>query len=176
MREIKNPLIILAVISGILFCSVLLLYNMKETEKEKRLNVQRNLDEVITAKKEIETKLQDTEVENSGIKAMLKQAEEKVIVLSTDLDNEKASVATAAAVLKEKDAEITTLKTKLTESNAEREKLLEDMQRLNEEQIRLKFYLENIMKTKEEMEKKAQEIADKQGVSLGTIVINQKAK
>jgi len=175
-KEIKNPLIILAVVSGILLCSVVMLYSMKEAEKEKRVNVQRHLDEVLVAKQEIETKLRDAEIENSGIKANLKAEEEKLAVISKNLEDEKAAGAKTAAAAQEKDTEITYLKAKLAESNAERDKLLDDMQRLNEEQVRLKFYLENIMKTKEEMDKKAKEIAEKQGVSLGTIVINQKGK
>jgi hypothetical protein len=37
----------------------------------------------------------------------------------------------------------------------------------------MKFQLENLMKTKEELEKKAKEIAEKEGVSLGTVVIKR---
>ena len=41
------------------------------------------------------------------------------------------------------------------------------------DQVRFKFQLDGLIKTKEELEKRAKDLAEKEGVSLGTIVVNQ---
>ena len=53
------------------------------------------------------------------------------------------------------------------------EEAIADLEKLNERFLSMKFQLENLMKTKEELEVKAKEIVEQEGVSLGTVVIRQ---
>jgi chromosome segregation ATPase len=175
-KQINQPLLLLSVVAAMLLVSTVMLYIAKEAEKTEKANAQRRLSEALEARKTIEAKLREIENEAAGAKSSLKAQEEKIAALSKDLEEQKSASAKYAAAIKEKEAEIDCLKIRLAEAKAERDKLVGDLQRLNDEHVQLKFYFENIMKSKEEIDKKAKEIAEKQGISLGTIVIKQNSK
>ena len=175
-KNINLSFILLSVLAAMLLVSLALLYNQKEAEQKMRANTERRLEEALVAKKALEAKLREAESENASIRNSLKAGEEKFAALSRSLEEEKASVAKTASGAQEKEAQIALLKARLAESDKERERLLRDLERLNNEHLQLKFYFENMMKTKEEMDKKAKEIAEKQGVSLGTIVVQQDSR
>ena len=65
------------------------------------------------------------------------------------------------------------MKTKVEYIRAEKEYAVKSLEKLNEEYLNMKFHLENLIKTKEELEVKAKELSEKEGVALGTVVIKQ---
>ena len=78
--------------------------------------------------------------------------------------------------LQEHEDEIRALRSKLENEEAEKESLLKKVEKANEDYLSIKVQLENTLKTKEEMEQKAKELVEKEGVSLGTIVVDQKTQ
>ena len=68
------------------------------------------------------------------------------------------------------------MKMSLENERAEKDSILKKIEKTNEENINLKAQLDNLLKTKEEIDKKAKELIEREGVSLGTIVVDQKAR
>jgi len=178
MRISTNPVnipLILSFAAAIIFLIFsFVLYGAKEKERETRISVQNRLDETLAAKERVELRLRDLEIEAAAVKANLKAKEDELGVMSGRLEEEKALSSEKSAALKEKDTQISRLTSNIGEVRIERDKIAGDLEKLNYEHQQLKFYLDNLMKTKEEIDAKAKEIIKKQGVSLGTIVLNQK--
>ena len=61
----------------------------------------------------------------------------------------------------------------MEDAKTEKGEALKNLEKTNEAYLGMKFQLENLMKTKEELEKKASEITEKEGVSLGTVIIKR---
>jgi len=170
----KNPVILLALTSAILLVGVIVLYSAKEGERAKKVSIQKELDTVAAAKLDAELRLRELEVANAGLMNDLAAQRERHNAVVKELENEKAMSRQHASAIKESDAKMGALMSKIDDLREERDSLMKDLEKLNEEYLNVKFYLANMLNTKEEMEKKAKELAEKQGVSLGTIVINQK--
>lgn len=149
------------------------MYMIKESEKDKRINLQKQVDSLLIEKQNLEIKLKDAEVANIQISSNIRLQEEKINALAKELEGQKTINDKNAAKLREKEMETQNLKDRIEEVRGERLDALKTLDRLNEAYLNLKFQLENLMKTKEELEDKAKEIAEKEGVSLGTVVIKR---
>lgn len=171
-RSDKAVLIISFAVIILLFASGFL-YIMKESEKDKRISLQRQADALTIEKQNLETKLKDSEIANVQIQSSVKFQEEKIDMLYKELEDEKTANSKNITKLQEKEFEIQNLRARIEESKAEIQEARKSAEALNEDRLNMKFQLENLIKTKEELEKKAKEIADKEGVSLGTVVIKR---
>lgn len=149
------------------------LYMMKENEKDKRINLQRQVDTLTIEKQNLEVRLKESEVANTQAASAIKFQEEKIGMLSKNLEDEKTAADKNITRLQEKEFEIQNLKARIEEARAEKQEAQRNTEKLNEDYLNIKFQLENLIKTKEELEKKAKELADKEGVSLGTVVIKR---
>lgn len=149
------------------------LYMMKENEKEKRINLQRQVDTLTIEKQSLEVRLKESDVANAQAASTIKFQEEKISALSKDLEDEKAAGGKNVVKLQEKEFEIQNLKARIEEVKAEKQEVQKNAEKLNEDYLNIKFQLENLVRTKEELEKKAKELTDKEGVSLGTVVIKR---
>lgn len=156
----------------LLFATVFL-YIMKENERDKRIGLQRQIDELIMKEQGFEAKLKETEIANAQMAASIKFQEEKISMLVKSLEDEKEARSKNLANIHGKEIETQNLKAKIEDIKAEKEVALKSLEKLNEEYLNMKFYMENLIKTKEELEKKAKNLAEKEGVSLGTVVIKQ---
>lgn len=157
----------------LLIISVGSLYMMKEGERDKKMELQKQVDSLTMEKQNLESKLKETEIVNAQTAANIKIQEEKISMLLKNIEEEKASNSKSAAEIKGKEVEIQNLKGKIEEIRAEKMEALRTLNRLNEAYLNLKFQLENLTKTREELENKAKELAEKEGVSLGTVVIKR---
>lgn len=157
----------------LLIFAVVSLYIIKEHEREKRVGLQRQVDALSIEKQNLEVRLKDSEVNNAQSSSTIKFQEERIAMLSKEVEDEKVAAGKNIAKLQEKEFEIQNLKSRLEESKAEKQEIQKSMDKLNEDYMNIKFQLENLIKTKEELEKKAKELADKEGVSLGTVVIKR---
>jgi len=169
--RIFSILLLIAVI--ILLFAVNSLYMMKESEKDKRINLQKQFDGLTIEKQNIESKLKDAEIAYAQASSTVKVQEEKISALLKDLDEEKKTSGVNIAKIQEKESEIQRLKSKIEDVKAEKQSAILDLEKLNERHLSMKFQLENLLKTKEELENSAKELAEKEGVSLGTVVIKQ---
>ncbi len=172
----RIPLIIFLILTMVLLYFNVNLFFSKERERSQRVSIEKRLDEVTAAKDEIETRLKETEAVNMEIRATLKAQEENMNFMTQRLNEEKASAAQALTVLREKDIEVERLRTKFEDGKELNEELLQRLEKLTEDYIDMKFQLEILRSSKEELEKKAQELAAKQDISLGTVVVEQPAK
>ena len=163
------------VIILLLFLAVYL-YMMKENEKDKRMSLQKQFDVLTVEKQNLEARLKDADVANVQATSNIKFQEEKIDMLSKGLEEEKAANNKNIAKIQEKEFEIQNLKAKVDEVRGEKLESLRTLSRLNEAYMNLKFQLENLVKTKEELEKKAKEVAEQEGVSLGTVIIKRPDK
>ncbi len=175
-KNLKVILIISSALSIVLLCTTVSFYILKENEKEKKIAIQKSLDETKAAKQSLENRLKDIEITNAELKTSIKSQEEKISMLSQTIEGEKLANKGYLANIQERDSDIEKLKAKIEEEKAEKEALLNQLEKLNENYLNMKFHLENLIKTKEELEKKAKELAEKEGISLGAIVIKQSAE
>ena len=157
----------------LLLFAVVSLYMAKESEKEKRTNLQRQVDGLSVEKQNLEAKVRDLELTGIQTASSIRFQEEKISALAKDLEDEKAVVAKNITALQAKEFEIQSLKTRIEEMKAEKLDMQKNAEKLNEDYLNIKFQLENLIKTKKELEKKARAIAEKEGVSLGTVVIKR---
>ncbi|OGW93498.1 MAG: hypothetical protein A3G36_02525 [Omnitrophica bacterium RIFCSPLOWO2_12_FULL_45_13] len=157
----------------LLLFTAVFLYIMKENERDKRVGLQRQVDELMMKEQAFEAKLKETEIANAQMAASIKFQEEKINMLAKSLEDEKEERGKNLAKIQGKEIETQNLKAKIEEVKAEKEGALKSLEKLNEEYLNMKFYMENLIKTKEELEKKAKDLAEREGVSLGTVVIKQ---
>ena len=157
----------------LLLFAVVSLYMAKENEKEKRANLQRQVDGLSIEKQNLEVKVRDLELTGIQTASSIRFQEEKISALTKDLEDEKAVVAKNITALQAKEFEIQSLKTRIEEMKAEKLDMQKNAEKLNEDYLNIRFQLENLIKTKKELEKKARAIAEKEGVSLGTVVIKR---
>jgi len=157
----------------LLLFSTIFLYVTKESEKEKRIGLQKQIEELTIKGQGFEAKLKEAEIAGAQMAASIKFQEEKINMLTKDLEDEKAAGAKSTARMQEKEFEIQNLKAKIEEIKTDKRGIAKDLEKLYEHHLNLEFQMENLVKTKEELEKKAKELVDKEGVSLGTVVIKQ---
>ena len=151
------------------------LYMMKENEKDKRINLQKQIDVLTVEKQNLEARLKEAEVAGVQATSSLKFQEEKISMLSKSIEDVKETNSKTVAKLQEKEYEIQNLKAKIEEAKADKQEVQKNLEKLNEDYLNMKFQMENLIRTKEELEKKAKDIVEKEGVSLGTVVIKRPA-
>jgi chromosome segregation ATPase len=168
------------VLSAISFITIILLlfttiflYITKESERDKRISLQKQIEELTIKGQSFEAKLKETEIANAQMAAGIKFQEEKINMLAKGLEDEKAVNGKTTAKIQEKEFEIQSLKAKIEEIKADKRGIAKDLEKLYEHHLNMEFQLDNLVKTKEELEKKAKELSEKEGVSLGTVVIKQ---
>ncbi len=172
-KDSRVYLIFLAIAYLLLFYSSVSLFVMKEGERDKRITLQKRFDDISVTKQELETKLKEIESANAEIKANVKFQEDKISMLTQRLEEEKSQNARSTAKFQEKEIQIQNLKVRIDEEKAEKAGMIKQLEKLNGDYLAMKVQLEYMMKSKEEVEKKAKEMAEKEDVSLGTIVITQ---
>ncbi|MDO8535934.1 MAG: hypothetical protein Q7S30_02870 [Candidatus Omnitrophota bacterium] len=161
------------IIIVLLLFTTIFLYITKESEKDKRISLQRQVEELTIKGKNFEDKLKETEITNAQMAASIKFQEEKINMLVKGLEDEKEARARSIASMQAKEIEAANLKAKIDEVKAQKEDVMRSLEKLNEEYLNMKFHLENLIKTKEELEVKAKELSEKEGVSLGTVIVKQ---
>lgn len=172
-KDSRVYLIFLAIAYLLLIYSSVSLFIMKEAEKDKRVTLQKRHDDLTTVKQELETKLKEIESANAEIKANVRFQEDKIAMLTQRLEEERSQNARSFTRFQEKEIQIQNLKVRIDEEKAEKAGLIRQLEKMNADYLAMKVQLEYMIKSKEEVEKKAKEMAEKQDVSLGTIVITQ---
>ena len=168
------------VLSAISFITIILLlfatvflYVTKESERTKRIGLQKQVEELTIKGQSFEAKLKETEIANAQMAASIKFQEEKINMLAKGLEDERAVSGKNIAKIQEKEFEIQNLKVKIEEIKAEKYGIAKDLEKLYEHHLNMEFQLENLLKTKEELERKAKDLVEKEGVSLGTVIVKQ---
>ena len=167
-------------LSAILFTTIILLlfttiflYITKESERDKRIGLQKQIEEMTVKGQSFDAKLKETEIANAQMSASIKFQEEKINMLAKEVEDEKAVNSKNTVKIQEKEFEIQNLKAKIEEIKTEKRGIARDLEKLYEHHLNMEFQLENLLKTKEELEKKAKELVEKEGISLGTVIVKQ---
>jgi chromosome segregation ATPase len=172
-KDVKVMLIFLTIASIVLLYTTIVLFVLKESEHDRRISLQKRLDEILQTKQDLESRLKDLEIASAETKASLKAKEDTLNGLAKQLDDEKTQNARSQAKIQEQGSEIERLKADLEEEAVEKESLLKRLEQLNEDYLNLKFQLENLSRAKGETEKDAKKPFDKESISLGTVVIKR---
>ncbi len=157
----------------LLLFTAIFLYITKESERDKRIGLQKQVEELTIKGQSFEAKLKETEIANAQMAASIKFQEEKINMLAKGLEDEKEARGKNLANIQAKEIEAQNLKAKVEEVRAQKEDVVKSLEKLNEEYLNMKFHLENLIKTKEELETKAKELSEKEGISLGTVIVKQ---
>ena len=170
----RITLISLSVVCFILLYSTVAFYVMVEGEKAKRHVLQKNLDEATSANQELESKLKESAALAVELKTRLKTQEETITLTTQHLDEATNANNRSLLKLQARESEIRSMEAKITAAAAEKADLTAKLAKASEDYLALKTQIENSSRTKEDMEKTAKETAEREGVSLGTIVVDQK--
>ena len=169
----KRSFIASLVACAVLFCAASVFYVLKEREEKEKLSLRSELSQASDHQKKLEADLHELQVSNSSFQERIKFQEDKISELAQSVEAVRAEREKAQAVVLEKESEIEKLRAQI--QNAEREKrdLLSRLDKQYAEYYDMKFQLNSILKTKEELEKKARELAENGPVYLGTVIIRQ---
>lgn len=173
IKEGRALSVISLVVIILLLFAVIFLYVTKESERDKRIGLERQIEELTMKGQNFEAKLKETEIANAQMAASIKFQEEKINMLAKGLEDAKEVNSKNAAKIQEKEFEIQSLKAKMEEIKTEKRGIAKDLEKLYEHHLNLEFQLENLIKTKEELEKRASELVEKEGISLGTVIVKQ---
>ncbi len=157
----------------LLLFTIIFLYVTKANERDKGVGLQKQVEELTIKGQNFEARLKETEIANAQMASSIKFQEEKINILAKELEDEKAANGKSIAKIQEKESEIQNLKARIEEAKAEKRGIARDLEKLYDHHLKMEFQLENVLKTKEELENRAREVAEKEGVSLGTVVIKQ---
>jgi len=168
-----KALFAISFITMILLFTTILFYTAKESERDKRMGLQKQVEELTIKEEASEAKLKEAEISNAQMAASIKFQEEKINTLTRELEDEKEARGKDLASIQAKELEVQSLKAKIEEARSGKEDAMKSLEKLNEEYLNMKFHLKNLIKTKEEMEAKAKEISEREGISLGTVIVKQ---
>jgi len=163
------------VIILLLFTTVFL-YITKESERGKRIGLQKQVEELTMKGQNFEAKLKEAEITNAQMAASIKFQEEKIDMLAKGLEDEKEARGKGLADIRAKEIEAQRLKAKIEVIREDKEDVMKRLEKLNEEYLNMKVHLENLIKTKEKLEIKTKELSEKEGISLGTVIVKQARK
>lgn len=172
VKDNKLVVIALSIICFILLYATIAFYVMEEGEKSKKNVLQARLNEMIIVKQDLETKLKDAEMVTVELKTRLSSQENTIASMTQHLEELKAENNRNIITIRDRDDEIRSVKAKLEDEKTEKDSILKKLEKMNEDYLAAKFQLEGLLKTREEMDRKAKELLEKEGVSLGTIVVN----
>ena len=168
--------IALSVACFILLWATVTFYAMEESERGKKNALQKRFDDVTVVKDGLTVKLKEAEALAVELKTRLKTQEETIATTTEQLTEERNANNKNLLKLQGRENEIRAMETKLQDAALQKNDLLKKIEKVSQDYANLKTQLENESKAKDDNEKKAKETAEREGVSLGTIVVDQKAK
>ena len=171
--ENNIQLTILSMAAAVFLCLAAFFFFLKETEHREKTALKTNFDKVVTSEEDLKKQLKELEISKSELETTVKFHEDKITLLTRGLEAEETRLKQSESKLLQKDMDIDELKAKLAQAIQERDALVQRLDKQSEEVYSLKYQLDTILKSKEELEKKARDLAEKGPVSLGTIVIKQ---
>lgn len=161
----------LLLVSAVLGASML--YFLKETERQEKLRVREELNETVSLKKKLETEISKLKASTASLEGRLKSHEEVIATIKQNLDEQQLLRQKAEVDLFVKQTEIENLKNQIRKADDEKRDLQSRLEKQYEDYYNMKTQLSSILKTKEELEARAKELAENGPVSLGTVIIRQ---
>jgi chromosome segregation ATPase len=149
------------------------LYFLKENEKNEKLHIRQELTDTVAAQKKLELDLQTAQLSVASLEEKVKSQEEIILNIKHSLDEQKELREKVESQILVKEAEIQGLRNQAFKAEEEKRDLQVRLEKQYEDYYDMKTQLGNILKTKEELEAKAKELAENGPISLGTVVVRQ---
>ena len=172
-QPVSRPTYLLSLLTLVFLSLSVALYLSDQRNRRENAVLTAELDHATAVKQELKKKLQELDYEKKALEINIKFHEEKIQLLTQQLDQERAELKDAEAKLIMKDSEIERMRTLLGREREEKTALSERIDKQAEDVFALREQLRTMLKTKEELEKKARDLAENGPVSLGTIVVRQ---
>ena len=171
MNDSKSFL--LRVLLAVAVFTALILFFVKESEKREKLLIHHELDALKLSQKKLESDLVESRVSAESLKEKVRLQEETIAATARNLQEEEALRRTAEQTVAVKDIEIGELRKQIQKLEQDNDDLGSRMEKQYENYYQMKTQLEALLKTKEELEQKAKDLAENGPVSLGTVIVRQ---
>lgn len=153
--------------------AAVVLYFLKENEKNEKIHIRQELTDTVSAQKKLEVDLQTAQLSAAALEERVKSQEEIILNIKHNLDEQKAMREKVESQILVKEAEIQELRSQAHKAEEEKRDLQVRLEKQYEDYYDMKTQLGNLLKTKEELEAKTKELAENGPVSLGTVVVRQ---
>ena len=165
--------IVLGIALAAALCTASVFYFLKENEAGEKLRAQRQLEGVTQAQRKLEGDMMDLRVSSAELREKISRQEETIASLTQDLTEQRSLRQKAEAEIAVKQAEMEGLHERIRKADEARAELENRLEKQYEDYYQMKTQLGTLLKTKEELEQKAKELAENGPVSLGTVIIRQ---
>ena len=118
----------LSIVCFILLYATVAFYVMEESEKGKKIVLQKKYEELTTVKQDLEAKLKESEMLSVELKTRLKTQEDTIAATTKALGEEKAASDSNMLKLQERESEIHGIKANLENEKAEKESILKKIE------------------------------------------------
>lgn len=171
--ESRPPLWLMVFVLTAAVSTASVFYFLKEKEKNEKLSVSLQLTEAVSSQKKLEESLQTLRISGASLEEKVQSQEEIILTIKHSLDEQQALRQKAESEITIKESEIRELRAQVLRAEEEKRDLQSRLEKQYEDYYNMKTQLSTILKTKEELEAKAKELAENGPVSLGTVVIRQ---
>lgn len=161
----------LLVLSVIFLTSSVALFFMKQAEVEKRIALEKRVEELNKEKTRLSKELDDATLVKKDLEIKLGNVEEKAKLIEGQLSDEKRAKESAFSQLETEKRESKRLLEELMKVKDEKEKISLNLANIENESNTLKTQLSSIQQAKEILERKLKELLAKNEVELEKIVV-----
>jgi len=147
------------------------LFFTKESEREKRVALEEELDEVLEAKDELADGLEELRLVNKDLEAKLASSRQEIKSLAQNHAKEKEARQLLMADLEKEKKEVKDLVDEIMGAKEEKVGLVQKIARAENDYRELKEQLNVIVQAKGTLERKVREIISQKGVELEKIVV-----
>ena len=170
-KHLKIGLTLMIIASVFFICSTVVFYFLREGEKEKRIYLEGELNEIIEAKKMLAEDLDEIKIINNDLENKLGSSRAEAQRIAKDLEEEKKAKSKLSAQLDGEKEKSDGLMADIMKEKEERLSVLHQLAKAEEEYSRLKDQYELLAKAKETLEDKIKKMMEKKGVELERIEV-----
>lgn len=170
-KNLKIGLVLLIIASVSFLCSTVAFFILKESEKEKRLYLEKELKETIAERESIAKDLEEIKILKRDLESKLSSAQEEAKRISEELAKEKEARGLIASQLGEEKKRSDTLMADVMKEKEERLTLVHQLARAGDSYRQLKEQFDLLVEAKETLEDKLKEMMAKKGVELEKIEV-----
>ncbi len=174
-KNFKSIFMVLLAASAIFLASTVSLYFMRQGEIEKRVAVEKKLEDLTQEKVKLAKELEETNTIKNDLEVKLGTLEEKAKSLEGQLGEEKKSRESVYSQLENEKRESKKLVDELMKIRTQKEEASLNLANVKSECEVLKMQLFNIQQAKEVLEDKLKDILAKKEVELEKIVVKPEA-
>ncbi|MDD5449996.1 MAG: hypothetical protein PHO42_05300 [Candidatus Omnitrophica bacterium] len=174
-KNLKSFSGVLLTASTLFLITTVSLFFMRQAEIEKRVSVEKRLDDLTKEKVKLANALEETIVIKNDLEVKLGGLEERAKSLEGQLDEEKRSRETVYSQLENEKRESRRIADDLIKVQGEKDQISQTLTGIRNECESLKAQLSSVQQAKEVLESKLKDILSKKEVELEKIVVRPEA-